>query len=69
MPSHPDILVRVAEEVRQRIDHVVAVADQHLSCITLQQPVAHERDERRHEQEIRRTRAETPGALNRLSGN
>ena len=52
MPSHPDILLRVAEEVRQRIDHVVAVADEHLSCITLQQPVAQERNERRYEQEI-----------------
>ncbi len=51
--AHPDVLVLDAEEVRERVDDRLAVADQHVARGALQAPVAQQRHQRRHEQEVR----------------
>ena len=66
VPPDPDVFFGVAQEVGERIDDVFAVADEHLARRALQQPVAHQRHQRRHEQEVAVARAEPSGALDRL---
>ena len=66
MPAHPRILLAVLHEVDQRRHDVLAVAGQHVARGALEQPVAQQRDQRRHEQEV--AGAEPGGAADGVAG-
>jgi hypothetical protein len=55
--AHPDVLLLGAHEVREHVDHRLPVADEHVTRGGLQLPVAQQRDERRHEDEVGGARA------------
>ena len=61
--ADPDVFFAIAHEVGERRDHRLAVADQHRARRRLQPPVAQQRHQRRHEQEI--AGAERAGAFDR----
>jgi hypothetical protein len=52
VPPHPDVFVAVVEEVGERVHDLLAVADEHLPGRALEQPVAQQREQRRHEQRV-----------------
>ena len=52
VPPHPDVLLGIAEEVRQRRHDFLAVADEDVARRGLQAAVAQQRHQRRHEQEV-----------------
>ena len=66
VPAHPLILLAVLHEVDQRRHDLLAVAGQHVARRALQQPVAQQRDQRRHEQEV--AGAEPGGAADGVAG-
>ena len=68
MAPHPDVFFRVAEEVGERTNDVVAIRDEHFARRALQPPVPEQRHKRRDEEEIAFTRADAPRALDRGPG-
>ena len=55
VPADPDVFFRLAHEVRERVDHRFAVADEHGPRLSLQPPMAQQADERRNEDEVVRS--------------
>ena len=53
VPPHPDVFFGIAQEMRQDIDHRFPVADEDGARPCLQLAVAQQRDQRRHENEVR----------------
>ncbi len=62
----PDVLVLIAEEIRQRVEHGLAISDEHVSRRRLQQPVPEQGDQWRHEEEV--AGAKLAGAADRFRG-
>ena len=52
VPANPDVFVLVVHEIGERVDHLFAVADEHLSRGGLEQAVPQQRDEGRDEEEV-----------------
>ena len=65
--SHPDVLVGIAQEVRERVDDWFPVADENLARRRLVPAIAQQRDEGRHEQHVEGL--DRLEAAERLSGN
>ena len=75
--AHPDVLVAVLQEVRERVEHGVAEADQHVAGGRLQHAMAEQRHESGNEQRVAASpwsarcespRAPRPGPPSWISG-